>query len=175
MKKNIPLIIGIALPIIFIVVISAVIFLPSLFVAPAHNFLYSTDETVYYNSETRYKNTYQVIDGRIILVPASLTPNAIIKGDMPPLYLYDVKAGASHEITFADTQRYALDPGPSSPDGYTLSYQYVNDGMFDLLGSNGNQNGYYVSKGNARKRLDGLTTVTNGYYQGDFSLVGWVR
>ena len=37
--KNIPLLIGIALPIIFIFAISVIIFTPSLFIKPQYNFL----------------------------------------------------------------------------------------------------------------------------------------
>jgi hypothetical protein len=146
MKKNLPLITGIALPIIFIAAISIVVFASSLSIRPQHDFIYSLSSLDYYHQDA-----------------ASTT-----------LYLYDLRTNSSHQIASSDVSTYALDPGPSSPDGYTVQYEYNNDGLFDLFGSGGNDSGYFIEKGGAGKKLTGMAG-TGTYYQGDFKLVGWVK
>ena len=87
--KNIPLLIGITLPIIFILIISVVIFTPSLFIKPQYNFLYSNNDSYYY--DYRYSNTYTVENNRLSLSPLPATSGVTYKDGNPPLYLYDVK------------------------------------------------------------------------------------
>ncbi|HEY4478629.1 MAG TPA: hypothetical protein VI775_02195 [Candidatus Paceibacterota bacterium] len=151
-KENITLIIGIALPIIFIIIISLVIYLPSLSINPKYDFIYSINDNNYYyikdENDKEIKKTY---------------------------YLYDIENNTSHKIESVDIEKYSLDPGPSSPDGYTVSYGYDNNGIFEIFGSNSNRNGYYISKGNARKRLGGLNPNQQYYYNGSFELIGWIK
>jgi hypothetical protein len=183
--NNLPLIVGISLPLVFIVIISAVVFLPSFFVKPQYDFVYTTtDQTYgYYGYEQGYKNNYRVDNGKIVLEPVqviidpSLKKDLIVyKGDMPPLYRYDVKNNTSHEISLKEAQILSFDPGPSSPDGYTVIFENRNDGIFEVFGSNNNNSGLFISKGNAKKRLDGLVNNNQYYwYQGNFKLIGWIK
>ncbi|MEK7095495.1 MAG: hypothetical protein AAB917_02440 [Patescibacteria group bacterium] len=179
MKKNLPLVIGIVLPIIFIIIISLVIFLPKASLKPLHNFIYSAETPYYSYNNGPYKNTYKIESGRLITQALPINPeynkNIVFKADNPPLYLYDVKNESAHEITLEEAQRYILDPGPSSPDGYSVGYSYGHDGIFEIFGSDGNDNGYYVSKGNAKRKLPGLTNGTRYSYDGNFKLIGWVK
>jgi hypothetical protein len=173
MKKNLPLIIGIALPLIFIALVSFAIFIPQLGVKPKHNFVYTTSER-YYAYDRVYQNTYTVRDNKIVLsalaVPvATKTPEQIA----PPLYLYDVTSQTSHQISFEEAKKYTVDQGPSSPDGYIISYAYNNQGIFEIFGSNGNNSGYVISKGNAKKNLNGL--VRDQYWgSNELKVIGWV-
>ena len=173
--KNIPLLVGIALPIIFILIISTVVFTPSLFIKPQYNFLYSSDNSYdYYN---RYSNTYEVKDGHIALTPVPPINGYAYKTCNPPLYLYDVKSNTSSKVEFNEVSNLGIDAGPSSPDGYSVTYKYSNDGIFGIFGgSNSSQNGYVISKGNGAKRLEGLTSSGYSYYNsGNFQLLGWVK
>jgi hypothetical protein len=170
--KNIPLLIGIALPVIFILVISIVIFTPSLFLNPQYNFLYSNDNS-YYNQS--YLNTYVVKDNHVSLNPTPTTPGIISNASNPTLFLYDVKNNSTHQVDFNEAKNFIVDPGPSSPDGYIVKYQYSNYGIFSLFGSNDNQNGYVISKGNSSKHLNGLNTSGDNYYSNNFKFIGWVK
>lgn len=174
-SKHLPLIIAIALPLVFILVISIIIFTPSLFIKPQHNFLYTTDNS-YYSYDQGFKNTYAVKNSHIVTDPLPIPANSTYQPqkDSPAIYLYDVQSDSSHEVTFTAAQNYLLDPGPSSPDGYTVSYQYGHDGIFEIFGSNGNNSNYVISKGNGKKKLSGITN--DRYYgQGGFKLIGWVK
>jgi hypothetical protein len=176
--KHLPLIIGVSLPVIFIAIISIVIFTPSLFIRPQHNFIYSTDDGTYYGYNQAYKNTYVVKNGHLSLqeLPVQLNSTYTYKADSPTLYVYEVKTNSSHQITFDEAKNYTVDPGPSSPDGYTVKYEYDDsDGIFDLFGSGHDTSGYFIEKNSGRKRLSGLTSGDRYYYQGNLKLVGWIK
>jgi hypothetical protein len=178
MKKNLPLIIGIALPILFILVISLVIFLPSMSIKPAHNFLYTNENPNNYGYDNRYKNTYEVDSvGHIGLISVPVRNNPynepiVYKGDTPPLYLYDVQADTTRQVSLDEANAMQYVRGPSSPDGYTVTYSRSNDGILEIFGSSRDE-GYMITKGNGQKRLSGLQTTQ--YYYGDLNLVGWVK
>ena len=179
-NKNLPLIVGIALPVVFIIIISVVIYLPALFVNPAHNFLYSIS-TDYYAYNQGYANTFSVKNNHLVLVPSQqltrvgdVYKDTAFRADMPPLYEYDLKTDTSHEISFEEASKLTLDPGPSSPDGYQVKYEYNNDGVFELFGSSGTRNSFYISKGSSQKRLSGLSG-NQSWYEGNFKLIGWEK
>ncbi len=176
-NKNITLIIGIALPILFITIISIVIFTPNLFIKPQYNFLYSIEDS-YYSYNQQYLNSYSIQNGHLVstALPVYSNTKIVYKGDNPPLFLYDVKNNSTHQINFVDTKNLSIEAGPSSPDGYIVKYQYSNDGIFGLLGSNNNQNGHVIAKGNGSKKLDGLDSGNYGYsYNENFKFIGWIK
>ncbi len=182
--KHLPIIIGISLPFIFIIIVASILFVPTLFIKPAHDFIYITEQVNYgYNRE--YKNTVKVESGKIALDPLIVEDQSNVRlrlsaearlqqKDMPTLYRYDVKSGASRQITFEEAQGYEVDPGPSSPDGYTVAYEYGHYGIFELFGSDNNQDGYFISKDGTQKKLYGLTDNNSGY-RGNFTLIGWIK
>jgi hypothetical protein len=104
--------------------------------------------------------------------PVSI-PDDVVMVDAPKLYLYSVREEASREISFEDTQILEWVAGPASPDGYTVTYEYNDNGIFGLFGSETNS-GYVISKGAARKNLPGITS-NNYYYGGGFQLIGWAK
>ena len=179
-NKHIPLIIGISLPIVFIIIISAVIFIPSLSIKPQYNFIYTNGNNQYQYNQI-YSNTYSVENNHLVLHPQSIqieqknNPNIKVI-DAPTIYLYDVKNNTSHQITFDEAKNYTLDPGPSSPDGYTVKYEYSNNGIFDLFGgSQNNGNGFFIEKDNGKKALTGMTDNNRYSYYGDFKLISWIK
>jgi type II secretory pathway pseudopilin PulG len=183
MKKHLPLIVGLALPVLFIIIISLVVFLPSITIKPQHNFLYTKVDS-YNRYGQSYTTAYKVEDSKITTVITPIpnykelygTTTSLLKEavNLPDLYLYDVKSNTSHKITLDQAQTYTLDPGPSSPDGYTVAYNYSNDGIFDLFGSSNSNDGYFISKGNGKKKLNSIDS--DGYYSSsNFRLIGWIK
>lgn len=174
-KKHLPLIVGISLPIIFILAISIIILVPSFLIQPHYNFLYSIDDNSHsYNQQ--YRNTYAVKDGHLTSEVIPVQSNHTYKGDTPPLYMYDVKTNSSHQVSFDEVKAYTIDPGPSSPDGYIVRYEYGNGGIFGLLsGGNNDSNAYFIEKDSGKKKLSGMTNVDRYSYQGDFKLIGWIK
>lgn len=178
--KNLPIMIGIALPIVFVVIISIAVLVPSLFVKPQYNFIYTQENQYdYYNHV--YKNTYKIEDGHLMLQSSVNVSEASSTGqddmdDMPILYMYDVILNTSHQINFDEAKNFTLDTGPSSPDGYAINYKTSHEGLFGLFGSNSNNDGYYITKGNGVKKLDALANTGYSYYNnGSFKLIGWVK
>lgn len=175
MNKNLPLIVGIALPVVLIAAISVAIFVPSLSIRPAHSFLYTLANP--YSSYAPapygegYKKSYDVENGHLAEKPVPAPKGQAFLGDAPPLYLYDMAAGASHKISLADAANYSLDPGPSSPDGYFVNYEYGRGGF--LFFDGGGDGGYYAEKGTGRRRLPGIGSSSE--YPGSFVLVGWIK
>jgi hypothetical protein len=173
--KNVPLIIGISLPVVFIIIISVIIFLPSLFIKPKYNFLYSNSDSYYTYDFNRYSSTFEVLNGRLSISQLSTTTGITYKTGTPPLFVYDVKTNTSHQVDFNEVQKYVIDPGPSSPDGYIVKYEYGNNGIFELFGSGGNQSGYVLSKGNTSKKLNGLISGSYYYSYNNLKFIGWIK
>jgi hypothetical protein len=178
-NNNWPLIIGLALPIVFIGIVSLLIFAPSYLVKPQYNFIYTNQDT-YYNYNTDYRMVYGIEQNHIFATSSSYNrrevkgENIVYRGDFAPLYVYDVTTDTSHQITFDEAKKLTLDPGPASPDGYTVAYRYRNNGIFELFGSSDNGDNLVISKGNGQKPLKGLTTDT--YWSSrDFKLLGWIK
>lgn len=171
-KENLPIIIAIALPILFIIIASALIFVPSILVDPQHNFIYTSDTTY-----SKYENIYTVVDGKI-----SIKQNPYIDEyskvsiyDVPKIYLYNVEDDTSKEISLEEAQKFDLDPGPSSPDGFYINYEYGHNGIFEIFGDSGNNRGWYITKGNAEKKIDAIHNERSYYYSNDFELIGWIK
>lgn len=173
MKKNLPLLVGIALPLVFIGLIALFVFLPTTYIKPAHDFVYASVDGYY---DYYYVNTYNVENGQIALASSTApvpNPSYVQRIQMPDLFVYNVKDNSSHKITFEEAKKYTLDPGPTSPDGYNIQYDYSHDGIFEVFGSN-NNSGYFIAKDKGQKRLTGL--VSDRYWgQGNFKLIGWIK
>jgi hypothetical protein len=174
--KNLPLIVGISLPILLIAIVSLVIFIPSLSIKPQYSFIYIANDG-FSDYDQFYKNTYVIENEQIALKPVPTRKDVTfkLKGDSPILYFYDMKNNTSRKISLEEAQEYLVDAGPSSPDGYTVTYQYNTDGIFDLFGSRGNNGEYIISKGRGSKKLTGLAFTDQNYYQQNLTLVGWVK
>lgn len=167
MKNNLPLIIGIALPVIFVAIIAAIVYLPTAAVNPGHNFLYIT------NDYGPYKNDYSVKDNKIVLEPTNIRDDIYTKFDnAPKLYLYDFDKNSSYEISVEEAQKYEVEKGPSSPDGYSIVRNNSHAGIFEIFGSYDNNNGYFVvSPDGARKNLSG---ISGGYYY-NLQVIAWIK
>lgn len=170
MKDNIALTVGVALPLVFVAALSVAIFLPALFVNPGYDFLYiESIPTHRYNNAVYYQNTYIVENGHIALKPIPLRNEEVVKlEERPTLYRYDVQTDTSHEITFEKARNFTLDPGPSSPDNYTMRHHSGNYDFFSIFGSQ-NDNGYFISKDSMKKKLNGLSSRRN------IELIGWIK
>lgn len=111
-----PLLIALAIPAFFVSMVVAVLLISRIYASPpAFNFIYA--------SGVDYSSTfdYRVISGKLQKVPRTNCPQQCTysKPD-PQLYLYDVKAQRSTEISFDDALRVTLDSSQRSPDGYRL-------------------------------------------------------
>jgi hypothetical protein len=101
MKKNFPLIVGMALPFLFIIIIAAVVYLPSVFINPKYDFVYTTNDQYNYNGYL-YQNMYEIKEGKVVKVSTNISTSTRDKydtrviQDAPKLYRYDMNNQSSH-------------------------------------------------------------------------------
>jgi hypothetical protein len=186
MKKNWSLIVGVAIPILMIILVALSIYVPVLFAKPTTKFLYYTSDTYDYY----YNDRYAVENGKLVLIPykqrdtvedtrfpsvkdpeVSLEiPKAVLH-----LFVYDPVANASQEITFEEGQKLRLESRVESPEGYTLSQGSYGGDIFDLFGGGYHDyNTWYLQKGTVNKKIT-LEQSASGYrYYNNIQFLGWI-
>ena len=155
-KQNIPLVVGLSLPILMVILVALSIYFPRIFstAVPQHNFLYSTNnvysECVTYNvqmghlvkleNQNEYCNNWKVAPPeasklaqpvRVDSPTTSTAPIApvSIQQDATRFFSHNAKTNISTEITFEQAQKLNLNSNAVSPDG------------FEIKDNNGNGNG----------------------------------
>jgi len=173
MKKNLPLIIGLAIPVLMIVFVAIAVYAPSFFAHPKYSFVFSTGDT-YPND---YGDHYSVVNNVITKTTNPYPQNqGIVKYSPRPinLFVYDAQADTVRSITFEDAQKLKVDVSPKSPDGYVLERGDSNNGIFDIFGSSQNYNSWFLKNGIISKRIY-LTAMDNSYYYSNYNqFLGWI-
>ena len=167
-KKNISLIVGIAIPVFMIILIAVSIYLPSLFApAPQFNFLYVTGDRYGKNRQ------YGIENGMLVkyeVKSESRTPRE------SRLFIYDVSKNISKEVTFAESQKLKLDANVKSPDRYEVVYGGREYGFFPFFFAGGyNHNTMYLKGHNTSRKLELQSTSGRRYYYYDWRFLGWIR
>lgn len=172
--RYIPVVIAIALPFLFLAALSVVIYLPNIGIKPAHDFIYTSEPAARFDGFTHH---YEVVDNQIVsrvVIPEDIRTDVepFLNPVYPTLYRYDIETNTAKVITLEEAQALSIEPGPSSPDGYTVTFEYSHNGIFELFGSGGPDNGYIIMKGNGKKALPGITM--HDYWRGSVEVIGWV-
>ena len=164
-KNNIPLILGLSIPVLMILFVAASIYLPGLFIQPKFNFLYATGEDSYYN------DYYSVENGRLIKHEIGY-PKYSTSPTEPRLYIHDVAKNESKEVSFNEAQKFALNPSSQSPDGFEIECGSRTYGMFLIfIDSGGDCSTRFIKGHNTSKKLN-IQLPGNYYYR--FQFLGWV-
>jgi len=161
-KGNIPLIIGLALPVVMILIVLTVVYLPSLFVDPEYDFVYVSSDSyrLYYN--------YQVdSEGRLSRRTGVSSYDTSSSTDQ--MYLYDVSAEESERIDFERAIRFEYSTKSKSPDGYEFERNSGGGGFIFPISYYGSSRNYVLKKGNSAKEI---SLETDRYQNVEF--VGWV-
>ncbi len=125
-KKNWPVWLAIALPMVMIVFVAASVYLPRMWAPkPQYNFLYQSDER--YGAAYEYSYTVYVRNGRLTRQGTNCGQDRDVQGKVgqvvcvePRLYLYDVQTGESRAIELEEAQKLKLDDRTQSPDGFEV-------------------------------------------------------
>lgn len=189
--------VAVGLPIILIIVIAVVAFLPRYINKPQLNFVYTADiGSRYYDYNgstcTIYKKYYEIDSATNKIVakdyyvsPFSEQPEEKVKEpcqgyatifkDAPEMYLYDFTTEKSSLISPEALSQLTIVSQRTSPDGYQVSYRYGHNGVFELFGSSDDRSNIYLIKDNPLRKLN--LEMANGSYYGDtdFRFIGWVR
>ncbi len=165
-KKNVPLIVGIAIPILMILFVAASIYLPGLFApSPKYNFLYIT------GGDYRNRDIYSVNNSRLVRNDIKYPENNSPRSN-PKLFLHDTVKNDSREISFEDAQKLAVNSNRISPDGFEVirgDYYYDFTSLF--FGGGRNYRTWYIKGHNTSKKLN-LQTDSYSYYHTYF--IAWI-
>lgn len=170
-KNNIPLIIGILIPVLMIVFVWVSIYLPTLFTQPKYNFIYASGGDYYQLKSYAVENS-KLVKNEVKYPSDYHSPTPMSKLE-PKLYIYDVEKNISREISFTEAQKLNLSSTNISPDGFEIvsgSHEYS---IFSLFFSRGDFYGERYIRGHGlTKRLN--LTKGDGYWYYDISFIGWI-
>lgn len=168
-KKNVSLIIGIAIPIFMIFLIAVSIYLPSLFApAPQFNFLYVVEDI--YGPNHRYGVENDMLVKYEVKHPEPYTPRAA------RLFIHDVSSNMDQEVLFEEAQKLKLNANEKSPDGYEVVHGSSEYGFFPFFFSGGyGYNTMYLKGHNASKKLELQSANGGRYYYSNRRFLGWIR
>lgn len=164
MKKHdlLPVIGAIVIPLLLILFVIVAAYAPTTSIKPTYDFLYS--------DKYSYISSYElsVVDSKLEV--KKVTENASDLQAKPNLFRYDIQTGATKRLHIEEAQQLKLSNDPVSPDGYHLVTDRTSDiGILPLLFIGGDDQGVYIKKDKAQKKID---VDPAAYY--NFELIGWI-
>lgn len=184
LKDNLIIIISFALPIVFILIILGIVYIPSYYVKTDYDFVYLTcKDSGYSNGEpicNFVKNNYHIEDNKIIVKKIEgdqdINGNKILDKDENmdiKLFKHNNRDNVSVEVTLEEAKSLKIDNKMISPDGYEVINKIGSGGSLFYTDSNKE---YYLVKDNLNKKLN-LKLPNNEYYYGDnnYKFLGWVK
>ncbi|KND50268.1 MAG: hypothetical protein AB202_03545 [Parcubacteria bacterium C7867-007] len=175
--QYLPLAVGILLPILFIIFVIGYSSYLTQSVRPAHDFIYTQKDSNSYS--TVYQYSYSVNNGRIVRNDMNISTSSLrnqVLVEAPKLYRYDVQNDTAQEVSYAEVQNISVVSGPSSPDGYSVAWKRSSSGLLgSLSGSSSDESGYFISKGDASKKLEGVNQQNAYFSSYGFEVVGWIK
>jgi hypothetical protein len=195
LKENLPIVIGLAIPVVMVVVIAGIIYGERMFSsvpAPKTNFVYALGDTVVGNSPYGYAVSmpsnpcaaeyYRVASGTIKRYPTDpkgrdplYCKDVLAEQKEPMFFLHDVTTNTSTRLTWEEASKIMLDNAPKSKDGYeyTQNIDRGNIGIIGIFGGgNYDYNARYLKNGTRYEKMN-LQIPTATYYGADVFL-GWV-
>lgn len=169
-KKNIPLYIGISLPVILIIVIAVAVYVPRIIANPEYDFIYLVDDS---NQRSIHLNEqvcteYKIENDRLIEVgEQNQYPSGMCVSDEVIFYRHDLSEGINKEISVETVKTLKVDSQHVSPDGWSFRREYANNGIFEIFGGRRNYE-WLVVKNSVRLPVN----INENYYNVRF--VGWV-
>jgi hypothetical protein len=160
-QKNIPLIVGVTIPVLMIFFVLGSIYVPGWFVQPQYDFLYMT-----VNPAGGCWQNYPVANQRLVYLERS----HFSKGEcIPTFYIHETETDMNTQLTFEEAKQLTLDGSNVSPDGFQLEYGRRDDALVIFGGGTDYKTVYLVGR-NVSKRI---TVNTVGDYK-NYQFLGWV-
>jgi hypothetical protein len=182
MRKNLPLIIGLAIPLLMIAFVAISIYVPSWFANPQYSFIYTVKDN--YNM---YGDRYFVQNGAIAkeTIPYPVSTDSRYPTEKYPetksyLYIFDIKSKTAKEISLDEAKKLSLINDLVSPDGYKLEQGTNDSGVFELFGGYDRYTSkWYLRNGAMNKEimLQFPASVSDRYYyyNDNFQFLGWIK
>ncbi|MCL5774812.1 MAG: hypothetical protein M1333_01205 [Patescibacteria group bacterium] len=173
-KKNLPLLVALAIPLLMILGVAAAVYLPGLGKKPTYNFLYLSGSGVTYPGYADYY--FSVENGKLIkqAMPPDSSLSIYYKNQARDqrLFVYDAESDTSKEVGFEEAQKYTLDSANQSPDGYQVSRGTYSGGFLFFDGRSDYEHWYL--RGHNRSRQLNLKLVGANTYD-NFRFLGWIK
>lgn len=197
--NKIKIAIGVALPVLAILIVFAIAFVPRFFFTPKYDFVYALSSDTNSSYGYYYENNgrmYNVVDGKIeeqapVIRPEyrpdykgykdayTKLPENIV-APKQNLYRYKAKTDTFEQITLDQARKLTLTGNSSAPDGTVLdSPGYYGRGLVgEIIGGSRNDGRNFHIRNGSWVRDITLTNAgsDNYYYYGDgrFYFLGWV-
>lgn len=197
-KENIPFYVAIGAPILLVLIIGALSYMPKVFSKSDYNFLYSENSANNQyafrgNDCIVYEKYYQIsADGSISLRDFYIAESGeedpeivrmkacggqpMVFRSAPDLYVFDFETNTSRKIAVDQLPDIKILDINTSPDGYRVSTRYSSGSLLDIFGGSDNRSGVFLIKnGNPVRRIETETSTNESYYsENDFRFIGWV-
>ena len=149
-KENLPLIVGITLPIALVVLIAAVIYIPAMFAKPP------VVDFIFVDNNYSYGQHYEVRRGKILLVEDYIPePPAKRQPELEPqIYRYDLEQDKAVTLTQKEAEQLTIDPAQYSSDGFLVSQGGGGGGIFPFFFFDEGRQGVYIRKGAYSEQLN---------------------
>lgn len=187
MKEHSIVILAFILPLLLIGGLAVSIYFPSMLLSTEYDFVYATcgvgmNHYYDYSCEAYLNNLYVVENGRLLLRDINPLQDSDSDGTtdvaehyVARLFLHDTQTNEGKEITLSEAQTFHFNPLITSPDGVSVESEYNNGGDFFIFFDGASQQGYYLTKGSKRSKLNLVNDDNNRYYyRGNFKFIGWV-
>ncbi len=184
-RKQLLLIIAFLLPLLFVGIVVVVSVLPSARLSTGYDFLYATcqdgNPPYAYYCRPYLANLFAVENGRLIenSVPDDLDSDGdgiadVREGYRVRLFVHETSANQSREISPDEARTLLLSDLLTSPDGVAVEREYSGGGDFLFFSSGRSDWGYFLTRGNARQRLNLINESERYYYRDDIEFLGWI-
>ncbi len=185
-KKNLTVIIAFALPILLIAGVTVFLYLPTLFVKTEYNFVYATcsNGDYYYGADCNslLRQRYSVVNNRIVYREVNLDVDAYGNKRPVPLnletrvFVHNTKTNTSTEVGVNDMLYLQLASNLlTSPDGVSVSRSTTGGDYFFPFGGSSYSSGWYLIKGNSKKKMNLINSNDRYYYADNIMVLGWTK
>jgi hypothetical protein len=184
-KENLVLVIGLALPVLLIVLFFVATVIPKRNgTPPQYEVLFSVQDYSGQNNKD-YLIDFKVKDKQL-MIKTKKADDKNYSYNSKKLMAYNAKTEIMREITIDDskfsdggemlleeTKSMTIDTAMLAPDGYMLENQgYSGTGLVGgLFGGSGRNTGYRLKKGSVGYKIN---TLQNNYYYDQLHFIGWV-
>jgi hypothetical protein len=186
LKQNLVLAMGLALPVLLIVLFFVATVLPKSFGTPPQYELLFTTTQYDYQNKPDYVIDFNVKNKQLMVKAKKIEDKNNYSANIKKLMLYDAKTETLREIAIEqgklsdgvevlleETKSMEIDSTNVSPDGYTLEGpNYGNSGLLGGLFGGGYRNaGFRLKKGSVGYKVP---NAQPDYYNNQMQFVGWV-
>lgn len=181
--STISLIVGLAIPVIMVILIALAVLLPGRNINPTTDFVYAVGSYPTYTTregDTLTQHDLAIIEGRLThtlhtyKAANNYPPYSYERESVPRLFIHNTKEDTNKEISIDEALNFLLSTETKSPDGFSVSFGRRSYGVFPFFfdgGSDNNEHAYLSNK-TASKEITLTSGASKDIYS--FQLVGWV-